>query len=128
MSTGAYRQTRTDISASDDPTIGAEVSSTVSKGWEAEVKFAPLPDMYVSLYGLRQKTRYLYNLGGNVLVDARTLGFRDVVDPVTGAVIYPAEAFLYGGRAFLVCRPAWRSTGRSTATRHTSSVLPWPTK
>jgi outer membrane receptor for monomeric catechols len=40
-----------------------------------------------------------------VLVDARTLGFRDVVDPATGAVIYPAEAFLYGGRAFLVLPP-----------------------
>jgi len=31
-------------------------------------------------------------------VDARALGFRDVLD-AQGNVIYPAEAFLYGGRA-----------------------------
>lgn len=110
-SAGVYRQTRTDISASDDPTIGAEVSSTVSRGVEAEIKMAPLRGMYVSLYGLRQKTKYLYNLGGNILVDARTLGFRDVVDPATGAVIYPAEAFLYGGRAFLVLPPGLTEYG-----------------
>jgi iron complex outermembrane recepter protein len=30
-------------------------------------------------------------------VDARTLGFQDVLD-ADGNVIYPAEAFLYGGR------------------------------
>jgi outer membrane receptor protein involved in Fe transport len=34
-------------------------------------------------------------------VDARTLGFQDVLDS-QGNVIYPAEAFLYGGRARIV--------------------------
>jgi iron complex outermembrane receptor protein len=101
FSTAGYRQTRTDISRSDDPTIGAEVSSTETEGWETEIKWVPIKNAYVSLYGLTQKSVYLFNNGGNILVDARTLGFQDVVDPVTGAVIYPAEAFLYGGRAFL---------------------------
>lgn len=101
VATAAYRQTRTDISRSDDPTIGAEVSSTETEGWETEIKYAPVSNMYMSLYGLTQKSTYLFNTGGNILVDARTLGFQDVVDPATGAVIYPAEAFLYGGRAFL---------------------------
>lgn len=102
VSTSGYRQTRTDITRSDDPTIGAEVSSTETEGWETEVKWIPFKNAYVSLYGLTQKSTYLFNTGGNVLVDARTLGFQDVVDPATGKVIYPAEAFLYGGRAFLV--------------------------
>jgi iron complex outermembrane recepter protein len=101
FSTAVYRQTRTDVARSDDPTIGAEVSSTETEGWETEIKVAPMSNLYVSLYGLTQKSTYLFNNGGNILVDARTLGFQDVVDPVTGAVIYPAEAFLYGGRAFL---------------------------
>jgi outer membrane receptor protein involved in Fe transport len=38
------------------------------------------------------------------MVDARALGFRDVVD-AGGNVVYPAEAFLYGGRSFLVLPP-----------------------
>ncbi len=36
-----------------------------------------------------------------MLVDARTLGYQDVLDS-DGNVIYPAEAFLYGGRARIV--------------------------
>jgi hypothetical protein len=36
-----------------------------------------------------------------LLVDARTLGFEDVRDPY-GNVVYPAEAFLYGGRSRIV--------------------------
>lgn len=101
ITTSAYEQTRTDITTNDDPTIGAEVSSTETEGWETEIKWVPFKNAYLSLYGLTQKTSYLFNNGGNVLIDARTLGFQDVVDPATGAVIYPAEAFLYGGRAFL---------------------------
>jgi iron complex outermembrane recepter protein len=56
-------------------------------------------NLFVSLYGMTQKTRFDPNIGGTILVDARTLGFKDVLDPATGAVIYPAEAFLYGGRS-----------------------------
>lgn len=102
VTTSGYEQTRTDVTASDDPTIGAEVSSTETEGWETEIKWIPFKNAYLSMYGLTQKTTYLFNNGGNILIDARTLGFRDVVDPTTGAVIFPAEAFLYGGRAFLV--------------------------
>jgi len=55
----------------------------------------------LSLYALRQETEYTPNMGGALLVDARTLGFEDVRD-AAGNVIYPAEAFLYGGRTRIV--------------------------
>jgi len=97
-----YEQTRTSITETDPGSVlGAEVSSTRTKGIEAELKFVPLENMYVSLYGLRQTTKFQPNRGANILVDARTLGFQDVLD-ADGNIIYPAEAFLYGGRAFLV--------------------------
>lgn len=94
-----YEQTRTSITETDPGSvIGAEVSSTLTEGVEAELKFAPIENLTVSLYGVSQETRFAPNTGGNILVDARTLGFRDVLD-ASGKVIYPAEAFLYGGRA-----------------------------
>ena len=61
-------------------------------------------NLLLSFYGLRQRTRFSPNIGANIMVDARTLGFSDVVD-AEGNVIYPAEAFLYGGRSFLVLPP-----------------------
>jgi outer membrane receptor protein involved in Fe transport len=96
-----YEQTRTSITETDPGSvIGAEVSSTLTEGIEAELKFSPLDNLVVSLYGVNQETTFGPNTGGNILVDARTLGFRDVLD-ASGNVIYPAEAFLYGGRAQL---------------------------
>ena len=80
--------------------LGAEVSSTLTEGVEAELKFSLWENLVVSLYALKQETRFRPNTGGNILVNARTLGFQDVLD-ASGNVIYPAEAFLYGGRAQL---------------------------
>ncbi|HEY0962038.1 MAG TPA: TonB-dependent receptor [Pseudomonadales bacterium] len=101
MSLAHYEQTRTSITETDPGSvIGAEVSSTLTEGIEAELKFQPLPNLVLSLYGINQETRFKPNTGGNILVDARTLGFQDVLD-AQGNVIYPAEAFLYGGRAQL---------------------------
>ena len=76
------------------------MSSTLTKGIEAELRFSPLENLVVAVYGLNQETVFIPNTGGNVVVNARTLGFRDVLD-ASGKVLYPAEAFLFGGRAQL---------------------------
>jgi outer membrane receptor protein involved in Fe transport len=103
FSTALYEQTRISVSQNDDPSvIDAEVSSTLTQGWEGEVKWVPSSKVFLSFYALRQRTEFQsVTGGGNFLVNASVLGFQDVVD-ANGNVIYPAEAFLYGGRAFLV--------------------------
>jgi hypothetical protein len=103
FTTAAYEQTRISVSQNDDPAvIDAEVSSTLTEGVEAEVKWVPSSKAFLSFYALRQQTDFQsVTGGGNFLVSARVLGFRDVLD-ANGNVVYPAEAFLYGGRAFLV--------------------------
>jgi hypothetical protein len=68
---------------------------------ELEVTWVPLRNLFASVYAMHQRTKYDPNLGGALLVDARTIGFQDVVD-ASGNVIYPAEAFLYGGRTRIV--------------------------
>mgnify|MGYP000004328478 CR=1 FL=1 len=101
----AYEQTRIILQAEDeDPaafaaTSGAFASSTTTSGAEFEVKWVPTRNFFVTAYILKQRTEFTPNSGGTMLVDARTLGFKDVIDPATGQVIYPAEAFLYGGRS-----------------------------
>jgi outer membrane receptor protein involved in Fe transport len=50
---------------------------------------------------MHQTTEYIVQTDSNLNFDARLLGFQDVVDPTTGQVIYPAEAFLYGGKAYV---------------------------
>jgi iron complex outermembrane receptor protein len=103
FTTALYEQTRISVSQNDDPAvIDAEVSSTLTEGWEGEVKWVPNSNVFLSFYALRQQTEFQsVTGGGNFLVSARVLGFQDVVD-ANGNVIYPAEAFLYGGRSFLV--------------------------
>jgi hypothetical protein len=101
----AYEQARRDTTADDDSAVlGAHVSSTVTQGWETELKWVPSPNLLLSFYALQQTTKFRPNSGANIMVDARTLGFRDVVD-ADGRVVYPAEAFLYGARSFLVLPP-----------------------
>jgi iron complex outermembrane receptor protein len=96
-----YRQRREDVSENDDPTIiNAYPTSTVTRGGEVELKWVPLRNLFASVYATRQITKYDPNIGGLMLVDARALGFQDVTDGA-GRVVYPAEAFLYGGRAYL---------------------------
>jgi len=98
LSAAAYEQGRTEVD-SDDPldTIIAYATATRTKGWTAELKWVPVRNLFLSFYGLNQTTRFDPNVGSMQLVDARTLGFEDVLDE-NGNVIYPAEAFLYGGR------------------------------
>lgn len=92
-----YRQRRVQGSAESQAAIGAYASSTLTRGLELEIKWVPVRNSLVSLYALRQETEYTPNFGGSLLVDARTLGFEDVLD-AAGNVVYPAEAFMYGGR------------------------------
>jgi outer membrane receptor protein involved in Fe transport len=105
LSMAAYEQARLDASVDDvRSVINAHVSSTLTRGWEAEFKWVPSGKLLLSLYALRQETQYRPNVGAAVMVDARALGFQDVTD-ADGNVVYPAEAFLYGGRAFIALPP-----------------------
>jgi outer membrane receptor protein involved in Fe transport len=101
ISTALYEQSRTDGSATDPSAIlSTDITHTRTRGWETEVKWVPARDWSISFYGLAQKSVYSMRSGANIFVDARALGFTDVLDN-SGNVVYPAEAFLYGGRAFL---------------------------
>jgi outer membrane receptor protein involved in Fe transport len=98
----AFRQYRADVDSTDDPAqIFAYATATDTRGWEAQLKWVPARNLVISSYAIRQETFFDPNAGSTQVVDARTLGFQDVLD-ANGNVIYPAEAFLYGGRARIV--------------------------
>lgn len=95
----AYEQARTEVDARDPAALlNAYATATNTRGWTAELKWVPNRNLFLSLYALNQVTRFDPNVGSTQLVDARTLGFQDILD-AQGNVIYPAEAFLYGGRS-----------------------------
>jgi len=94
-----YEQGRADVTQDDIANvINAYATATTTRGWQTEIKWVPRKNLLLSLYTLKQITKYLPNAGGVIQVDARALGFTDILD-AEGNVIYPAEAFLYGGRA-----------------------------
>jgi iron complex outermembrane recepter protein len=97
----AYRQSRNDVNSPDDPSFGADVSSTESEGVELEAKWVPMRDLFLSAYVSYQTQEYVTPLLASTTfeVNGRQVGFQDIVDPVTGELLYPAEAFLYGGRS-----------------------------
>ena len=97
--TAGYEQSRIDISDPADPTDAADVSSTISTGVETEIRWVPKRNLFLSAYVLNQFAQYVVDSGASISLTARQLGFTDVVDPATGAVLYPAEAFFYGGKA-----------------------------
>jgi iron complex outermembrane recepter protein len=97
----AFRQTRNDVSSPSDPTVGVEVTSTETKGIEGDFKLVPTKELFLSLGGTYMTSKYLTGgVASNQEVSGRDLGFQDIVDPASGQV-YPAEAFLYGGRTSL---------------------------
>jgi outer membrane receptor for ferric coprogen and ferric-rhodotorulic acid len=99
LATAVYNQGREDVSDADDPTVlNVYATATTTRGWQTELNLAPTKQIVIGLYALKQVTRYTPNIGGTIQVDARALGFMDVRD-AAGNIIYPAEAFLYGGRA-----------------------------
>jgi outer membrane receptor protein involved in Fe transport len=97
MTFATYRQRRVLDAAEPQAAIAAYASATRTRGVELEVKWVPVRNSLLSLYAMRQETEFTPNAGGALLVDARTLGFEDVRD-AAGNVVYPAEAFMYGGR------------------------------
>ncbi len=102
MTSSVYEQGRREVSSDDDAAVlSAYATATTTRGWQTELKLAPTRNVLLSLYALRLSTKYTPNMGATIQVDARSLGFRDVVD-ASGRVVYPAEAFLYGGRVRIV--------------------------
>jgi hypothetical protein len=98
LTTSYYDQGRTEVGEDDDSSLlSAYASATRTRGWQTEIKWAPLQNLLLSFYALKQTTAYTPNVGGTVQIDAGSLGFVDIVDGA-GNVIYPADAFLYGGR------------------------------
>ncbi len=98
MSASRFRQSRLEVTQNEDPSLlTAEVSSTISKGWDAEIRWMIMRGLNVALFGQQETTQYSPNIGGTELIDGRFMGFSDVKD-AAGNVIYPAEAFMYGGR------------------------------
>ncbi|HKE95398.1 MAG TPA: TonB-dependent receptor plug domain-containing protein [Povalibacter sp.] len=100
-SVAAFRQSRNDVTQPDDPSAGADVSATESEGVELEMKWSPIRNLFVSAYAAYQTQEYVTAPASSTTfeVNGRQVGFQDIYDPDTGALLYPAEAFLYGGRS-----------------------------
>jgi len=97
-----YEQGRADVAQNDLPNvINAYATATKTRGWQTEIKWVPRKNLLLSFFALKQVTKYLPNAGGVIQLDARALGFNDVLD-AEGNLIFPAEAFLYGGRANII--------------------------
>ncbi len=96
-----FRQSRNDVTQPDDPTAGADVSATEAEGIELEMKWMPIKDLFISGYWSKQTQEYVTAPASSTTfeVNGRQVGFEDIYDPLTGELLYPAEAFLYGGRS-----------------------------
>jgi hypothetical protein len=101
----AYRQERSTVVAdlSGNPLAGG-LGNVKGEGIELETRWVPSKNFWVSAFAVFQETT-LVATAGNVRVHGEPLGFSDVVDPVTGAVLYPAEAFTWGGQASIAVGP-----------------------
>jgi outer membrane receptor protein involved in Fe transport len=129
--TAGYEQTRSDVTSPDDPSESAEVTSTETRGVETELKWVPNRNIFISAYATWMKAEYVVDAAATIGLDARQLGFMDVLDPVTGEVLYPAEAFFYGGKA-TVQLPAGASAFSKRVTNpdkqyglNSTFTLPW---
>ncbi len=89
-----YEQTRTSF----DPitTVGGAASSTLTRGFEYEIRYLATKHLSLATSGTWSYAHYLQ--GGVVSIDGRSAGYPDVVDATTGKVLIPAEAFAWGGR------------------------------
>ena len=97
---GAYfDQVRSDVSTAEDPSVGAYASSTKTTGYEFELKWSPSSRGYLSAYATFYESKYLFNTNDTYELFGRALGFEDILSPTTGEVLYPAEAYVLGGRA-----------------------------
>ncbi len=96
----AYQQGKTSISLN---TNGGEITSgsidaSVSKGLEIELRWVPNKQFYITGYVVSQKSTTKVLAGTrSARVAGTLLGFADVKD-ANGNVIFPAEAFSWGGQ------------------------------
>ncbi|HEY0943706.1 MAG TPA: TonB-dependent receptor [Opitutaceae bacterium] len=89
-----FEQTR--ISFDTLTTVGGGANNTLSRGWEGELRYVINPQWTVIAGASFSQAKYLQG-GGVFGLDARTVGYPDVVDE-SGKVVIPAEAFGWGGR------------------------------
>lgn len=79
------------------------VRATNNKGYEAELRWVPNRTWTAILSVTNLEITRIVNTGTrNAFATAEYLGFQDVVDPVTGEVLLPANALLWGGNPVYV--------------------------
>jgi iron complex outermembrane recepter protein len=123
LDAAAFQQGRVDVDADSDlNVINAYATATTSRGWQLQAKYAVGEHGYVAAYLTRNVTRYTPDIGGLLQVDARALGFEDVRDGA-GNVVYPAEAFLYGGRARIQLPDGMEAYSRKQGTPPTQAGM-----
>jgi iron complex outermembrane receptor protein len=88
-----YEQTR--ISFDPISTVGGAASSTLTRGFEYEIRWLATKHLSLATTGTWSYAHYLQ--GGVVSIDGRSAGYPDVVDG-NGKILIPAEAFVWGGR------------------------------
>lgn len=95
----AYRQERSSVTGdlSGNPLTGG-LGNLRSEGVEIEVRYAPTRNLWLSAFSVFSTVEYL-DTASWVRVHGEALGFSDVLDPQTGALLFPAEAFTWGGQA-----------------------------
>jgi iron complex outermembrane receptor protein len=95
-----YRQERSTVTADPggNPLLGG-LGNVKGEGVEIEARYAPNKNFWIAGFTVFQKTEIVTTSTDFVRVHGEALGFTDVLDPVTGNVIYPAEAFTWGGQA-----------------------------
>lgn len=93
--TGAvFQQERISFSQGD---AEASVDKSISRGIETELRWVPLEGLSFVASGVWSKAEYLEGSDQTVRINGRFAGFSDVIDPLTGQVLVPAEAFGWGG-------------------------------
>ncbi len=97
-----YRQERSTVTADPlgNPLVGG-LGNVKGEGVEIELRYAPNKNFWVGGFSVFQKTELVFGGTEFVRVHGESLGFTDVIDPVSGKVIYNAESFTNGGVASL---------------------------
>jgi hypothetical protein len=97
----AYQQGKSSVTLN---TTGSEITSgsvdsTIAKGIEVELRWVPNRQFYMTAYGVSQRSLSTVTAGvKSVRIAGTPLGFADVKD-ASGKVIFPAEAFTWGGQS-----------------------------
>ncbi len=95
-SVAAYDQTRSSSTLEEGESF---IRSTVNRGIEAEIRFVPNKRWSFILTGTWTKVERTQLTGfRSANATAKYIGFQDITD-ASGNVIFPAEAFLWGGNA-----------------------------